>query len=327
MNINDIALRIENPSLLASSDIPVLHELSKKYPYAQLISLLYLKALAKDQSLELEDALTKHAYKITDRVRLYELLNEKGEENNVVHEIHKTDANILTISKNIEIVDRISELEHQSDTFEKIEYNNFSANQTDSDQEVESLIHEISPEKQEEIQEEIQINNEKELDLAVISNAISGVFEREFEPERAIVKDESSILHSSAETPIEKSSETKDISIKGSRQSFSTWIKAGNTKDISIKTENTLDKIIDTFIQDDPKISQPKKEFYSPIKQAKKSLDSENLQYTETLANILSIQGNYPKAILAFEQLCLTIPEKKTFFVEKIKELKEKLNS
>ena len=93
------------------------------------------------------------------------------------------------------------------------------------------------------------------------------------------------------------------------------------------KTENTLDKIIDTFIQDDPKISQPKKEFYSPIKQAKKSLDSENLQYTETLANILSIQGNYPKAILAFEQLCLTIPEKKTYFVQKIKELKEKLNS
>ncbi len=323
MNINDIALRIENPSLLASSDIPVLHELSKKYPYAQLISLLYLKALAKDQSLELEDALTKHAYKITDRVRLYEVLNEKGEENNVVHEIHETDANILTISKNIEIVDTISELEHQSDTFEKIEENNFSANQTDSNQEAESLIHEISPEKQ----EEIQINNEKELDLAVISNAISGVFEREFEPERAVEKDKSSVLQSSAETPIEQSSETKDISIKGSRQSFSTWIKAGNTKDISIKTGNTLDTIIDTFIQDDPKISQPKKEFYSPIKQAKKSLDSENLQYTETLANILSIQGNYPKAILAFEQLCLTIPEKKTFFVEKIKELKEKLNS
>jgi hypothetical protein len=323
MNINDIALRIENPSLLASSDIPVLHELSKKYPYAQLISLLYLKALAKDQSLELEDALTKHAYKITDRVRLYEVLNEKGEENNVVHEIHETDANILNISKNIEIVDTISELEQQSDTFEKIEENNFSANQTDSNQEAESLIHEISPEKQ----EEIQINNEKELDLAVISNAISGVFEREFETERAIVKDELSILHSSAETSIEQSSETKEISIKGSRQSFSTWIKAGNTKDISIKTGNTLDKIIDTFIQDDPKISQPKKEFYSPIKQAKKSLDSENLQYTETLANILSIQGNYPKAILAFEQLCLTIPEKKTFFAEKIKELKEKLNS
>ena len=323
MNIHDIALRIENPLLLETSDIPVLHELSKKYPYAQLISLLYLKALAKDQSLELEDALTKHAYKITDRVRLYEVLNEKEEEKNVVHEIYETDANILTISKNIEKVDTISESENQSDTFEKIEENNLSTNQTESNQKAESSIHEISKEKQ----EEIQINNEKELDLAVISNAISGVFERELEPERALEKDKSSIINSTAETPIIVSSDTKEISIKGSRQSFSTWIKAGNTKDISIKTGNTLDKIIDTFIQDDPKISQPKKEFYSPIKQAKKSLDSENLQYTETLANILSIQGNYPKAILAFEQLCLTIPEKKTFFVEKIKELKEKLNS
>jgi hypothetical protein len=323
MNIHDIALRIENPSLLASSDIPVLHELSKKYPYAQLISLLYLKALAKDQSLELEDALTKHAYKISDRVRLYEVLNEKEEENNVLHEIYETDANILTISKNTDIVDTISESENQFNSFEKIEENNLSTNQIESNQEAKSSTNEIILEKQ----EEIQNNNEKELDLAVISNAISGVFEREFEPEKALGKDKSSVILTSTENPNELSSETKEISIKGSRQSFSTWIKAGNNKDFSIKTENKLDKIIDTFIQDDPKISQPKKEFYSPIKQAKKSLDSENLQYTETLANILSIQGNYPKAILAYEQLCLTIPEKKTFFVKKIKELKEKLNS
>ena len=323
MNINDIALRIENPALLVASDIPVLNELSKKYPYAQLISILYLKALAKDQSLELEDALTKHAYKITDRVRLYEVLNEKEEDNNLVHELYEIDSEPIIVSPNTIVKNPISEHKNIIETTEKIEENNLSANQIESNQEAKPSTKEITLEKQ----IEIQNNNEKELDLAVISNAISGVFEREFEPERAEENDKPSIINSTAQTAIIVSSETKEISIKGSKQSFSTWIKAGKNKDLSVKTENTLDEIIDAFIQDEPKISQPKKEFYSPIKQAKKSLDSENIQYTETLANILSIQGNYPKAILAFEQLCLTIPEKKTYFVQKIKELKEKLNS
>jgi hypothetical protein len=323
MNINDIALRIENPALLVASDIPVLNELSKKYPYAQLISILYLKALAKDQSLELEDALTKHAYKITDRVRLYEVLNEKEEDNNLVHELYEIDSEPIIVSPNTIVKNPISEPKNIIETTEKIEENNLSANQIESNQEAKPSTKEITLEKQ----IEIQNNNEKELDLAVISNAISGVFEREFELERAEENDKPSIINSTAQTAIIVSSETKEISIKGSKQSFSTWIKAGKNKDLSVKTENTLDEIIDAFIQDEPKISQPKKEFYSPIKQAKKSLDSENIQYTETLANILSIQGNYPKAILAFEQLCLTIPEKKTYFVQKIKELKEKLNS
>jgi hypothetical protein len=39
------------------------------------------------------------------------------------------------------------------------------------------------------------------------------------------------------------------------------------------------------------------------------------------------MQGNFPKAIKAFEQLCLTFPEKKTYFVQKIEELKNKANS
>jgi len=296
MNINDIALRIENPATLLPSDIPVLQELSKKYPYAQLFSLLYLKALAKDQSLELEDALTKHAYKITDRVRLYEVLNEQEEENTIVKELYENTTDTPIISeKTIEETPIFTE-DNSNDGGNKIEDN-------------------------------LTKDFEKELDLAIISNAISGVFEHEFEPEKS--KNYSEIPPSTSfdETTNSKKIEDKELALKGSKQSFNTWLKAGTKNANTNKTENSTEKIIDTFIQEDPKISQPKKAFYSPIKQAKKSLDSENLQYTETLANILSVQGNYPKAILAYEQLCLTIPEKKTFFVQKIKELKEKLNS
>lgn len=319
MNIHDITLRIENPALLLSSDIPVLYELSKKYPYSQLISLLYLKALAKDQSLDLEDALTKHAYKITDRVRLYEILNENQKETSIIQELHTFDSNFSPISENKEFTNPILDTENQKDTSEKIDDSNIFISPTEGNEDTTNVIIEKN--------EEAQRNNEKELDLSVISNAISGVFEREFEPQKKEENNYPVTINSSDQIFDTKSSQIEEQTLKGSRQSFSNWIKAGKKSDISEKKTKTLENIIDTFIKDDPKISQPKKEFYSPIKQAKKSLDTENIQYTETLANILSIQGNYPKAILAFEQLCLTIPEKKSYFVKKIKELKEKLNT
>ena len=73
-------------------------------------------------------------------------------------------------------------------------------------------------------------------------------------------------------------------------------------------------------------VESKKNEFYSAPKKAKESISEEKLIYSETLANIYQMQGNYPKAILAFQQLMLTIPEKKRYFAEKIKELNKKIN-
>ena len=45
---------------------------------------------------------------------------------------------------------------------------------------------------------------------------------------------------------------------------------------------------------------------------------------SETLAEIFEAQGNYLKAIDAYQQLMLLIPEKKSFFADQIKKLKKK---
>ncbi len=295
MNLHDISLRIENPALLVSSDIPVLQELCHKYPYSQLLSILYLKALAKDKAMHLDEEVEKHAYKITDRARLFEIMNEVEEEE-LVREIFVSDEKRVKSEGSVELKDETRD--------ELIE------------------TEDISSEIEMTFQKNIEEERDRTLDLDVISNAISGVFEREFEPVREISETESP--NSQVENEENESVKLKIESIKGSKQHFTTWLRAGENEKVTIRK---VDQLIDTFIQEDPKISQPKKEFYSPIKQAKKSLDSENIVYTETLANILGIQGNYPKAILAYEQLCLTFPEKKSYFVQKIKELKEKLNS
>ncbi|NBX81313.1 MAG: hypothetical protein EBQ94_13240, partial [Flavobacteriales bacterium] len=56
---------------------------------------------------------------------------------------------------------------------------------------------------------------------------------------------------------------------------------------------------------------KPKKEFFSPSKKAKESVDENKMPVSETLAKIFALQGNYPKSIYVYEQLILIFPEKK----------------
>lgn len=91
------------------------------------------------------------------------------------------------------------------------------------------------------------------------------------------------------------------------------------------KQEKTIDtlSIIDKFIELNPQISRPKKEFYNPENMAKKSEQFESLFMTETLANIYYEQGNYSLAIKAYEKLSLQNPEKQTYFASLIEKIKK----
>ena len=284
MNTLEIAYRINHQTSTSATEIDSLKELTQKYPYSQVFSILYLKALANENSFNFEEELPFHAYKISDRNKLFELIHTiEFNENNVEETSINQDSSIeeKVLIREIEIA--------TIDTEEIITPINNQDELTQKEEKVSSA-----------------------LDIEIISNVISNVFSQEFEPEVEQNKNEEIITNS----------ENNHISIE-SPKPFSSWLKA-NTK---TTPEPKINQIIDQFIQDEPSISKPTKEFYSPVKQGQKSIDSSNIIYSETLANILAIQGNYPKAILAYEQLILTIPEKKIYFVQKIKELKEKLNS
>jgi hypothetical protein len=88
------------------------------------------------------------------------------------------------------------------------------------------------------------------------------------------------------------------------------------------KKERTVDEILKSL--EDRKTSKDKKQFFSPSEAAKKSLIDEEEMYTETLAEIYIKQGNYPKAIKIYEQLMMSIPEKKLFFASRINYINQK---
>ena len=73
---------------------------------------------------------------------------------------------------------------------------------------------------------------------------------------------------------------------------------------------------------DQPKIV-PKKEFFSPVNMARKSVEEDAEIVSETLANLYVQQGHYTKAIKAFEQLSLKFPKKNVYFSARIKEIEE----
>jgi hypothetical protein len=69
--------QIANPSLCSGAYLSDLEDLQTTYPYATSFSILYLKTLAKEQDVRLAKALDQKAFAIQNRVVLYELLNER----------------------------------------------------------------------------------------------------------------------------------------------------------------------------------------------------------------------------------------------------------
>jgi hypothetical protein len=374
MNLNQISTRIADPASCLGQEIPALKELTEKYPYSQIFSILYLKALSNHNDFGFEDALQKHAYRISDRMKLYYLIhgdsvNQQGsiEEavETVIEKVHE--AEILPQVAEVEIeekpvvetppaveieeaeVEEVVRLSNELETIEEIVEEEPKVEPTENNEIV--IESEIEPELEiesikdvcekeiptEKINPSSDLNaQDEELNLEIISQVVANVYNENLEnsvPEQKKIEIEEKISEQ-IETEISTIEKADFIE----KRSFTSWLKMGEqptqtsvpeekkiTEEEIEVIEKQIDKIINKFIEKEPSISRPQKEFYSPSKKAKESVNPDSLIYTETLANIFAIQGNFPKAIVAYEQLMLTNPEKKIFFANRIEELKEKL--
>ena len=107
--------------------------------------------------------------------------------------------------------------------------------------------------------------------------------------------------------------------------SFNEWLQLAAKKPIIRKNEMPVQEkllknnLIDTFIQNNPKITPLEKgrNFTTPIPKNKQ----DDALMTETLASVYLAQKKYENAIQAYKILSLKYPEKSGFFADEIKRI------
>lgn len=375
MELKQLSMVISGTSPISQLDTFELERLVEKYPYSQIFTILYLKAISKQQPFDFKEKLEKYAFRVTDRMRLYEIIHQQ--ESSFVDTVgndevtlnvdtsFKEEDNQMDTPSSFEtrgaVVDEAVPEEQEVSESQKEEE---EATQQSSSVEIESIHSETQFEQPDEIDavktevaltEEIEQNSEDEteaplegeldnskntqeldaLEKSILSNAVGQAYlyelskeadeiskanrldaliDKQLEVERRTVKSESDK---------ERQREEQKKKEKILPNSFLDWIDKGSTEDIIERKD--MEKL-DELTRENPIISD-RKEFYSPSKMAKESLNKDTLMYSETLANIYELQGNFPLAIKAYEHLCLSNPKKITIFAKKIELLKEKLTN
>lgn len=329
ITLSEIDQLIKNPALVNQTMLDDLRVLSDKYPYTQVFSILYLKGLKNTGDIHFDDELTKHSYRITDRVQLFNLIqgtsysSEAALEQEVVTESHtetpvqeeqisepstETKETIEPTITPTEEATGVDQIEKEEPTIEEE-----STTITSSDALEENILHHALTNTYQ--LEELSEEEEEELEIR----------QAEKEPE---IEEELETVNN-----IEEPQEIRNVD-RDSTHSFTEWLKANNHyEEDDDKDREHIKQIVTNFENFDPsddlfgEVEKPKAEFFSPTKKAKESLDDSSVPVSETLAKIYALQGNYPKAIEAYEQLSLINPEKKIFFADRIKELKKKIHT
>ena len=176
---------------------------------------------------------------------------------------------------------------------------------------VEESVNEV-----ESVEQEITSSHEKEeapvMNVSFFGADISSL---------AIQKEEEKPKEKAEELPLESETPSVlDSNVPGFINTWQSWLKIDRTEEIEKAKTETKNKAIESFIENNPKISQLKDEVNFVVKE--KTDDISHLM-TETLATLYIEQKLYTKAIKAFQVLINKHPQRKEHFENKIQEIKD----
>lgn len=302
-----------NPLELNRIDPSELKEAVAHFPFSTSLALLYLQSLNAKGDLRFQEELNRLAIRITDRTVLYTLVKETEFEKAEEIEIEPS---VIPM----EIL-KGGKTEEESEEDAKIE------SLDEQTQEIDSPIENSTEDIQ--VEEVMSTEEIDEVELLIQAGAAQASYIIENEKQlvdsdkkdemKSTKNEESKLNNEKQQVPIKTIVSTSENNELAGEYSFTQWL--------NFTTETSLP--IDEFEKKKPtieRIDRPKKEFYSPSKKAKESLDEQKMPVSETLAKIFELQGNFPKALYVYEQLSLIYPEKKTNFATQINQIKKKIN-
>lgn len=307
MNIETINGLFLTEASSAASQVQALESLVQQYPWCQSFQVLYAKALKDSDDILFTTQLKKTAVYATDRKMLYKLIMQRGLQNTI-----ETFDQLVSIPTNQPEVNepsiKIPVNQPETENFEEpIGPVEIVEETIEAKPEIAA---EISSAPADSIVPEIDSSM---LEMEVLREVVAHAYQLEME-----------------ETLLENKEQTQETSVDQTTEkankplSFIDFINS-NRPEVSAKKPDlpkvNSDNLIERFIKNEPKIERKKAEFFSPVNMGKISI-VDNLEIvSETLAGIYAKQGDFEKAIRAYEQLALKYPEKSSYFAALIQEL------
>ena len=320
MNRTQFASYMDNPHTLSANDSVLLAELLKNFPYFQTAHLLYAKGLHNQNSIHYNNQLKITAAFAANRKILYRLITKQvttapsniGITPDAVVLPPSTEAVMETVKTETQPVNKL--LNIADEEFQKIT----PTIETTEDVKIDLLEKEYLS---------TIATARVEIDLLQSNPTMDDLLTEDTENKEQtadfILTNELAISDQE-----KKNTNTFDNT---TTHSFTEWLRNTNTTDNeqkkpekSAKTEAS--ELIDKFIREEPKLVKPKKEFYNPVNMAKQSVADDITFVSETLAKVYVMQGNYSKALQAYEKLRLKYPEKRLYFALQIKNIRKLIN-
>ncbi|MFC4689584.1 hypothetical protein ACFO5T_03995 [Dokdonia genika] len=298
MNTEQYTYLLEHPDKVTAEETATLRDIVDAFPFFQSAQALYLKGLKNQESFAYNKALKRTASHTSDRAVLFDYItSERFLQNDVSAQIKEQETALRNlIITDIEDVSTILDKEEQAKASKIL----------DPDLFIEKVDSEMTRARAEET---LQVGKPLPFTKSEAHSFSEWLQLSSFTP----------IDRSQDETVQTKTNDTKKV-IATSKSEENEEIQP------AIKEEDSRErkrKIIDSFIETNPKISAIK-----PAQSEKKKIikelpySSESLM-TETLARVYVEQKNFKKAKQAYRILSLKYPEKSGFFADQIRAVEQ----
>jgi len=247
--------KILDTNSCSSEDVRKLAELMELYPYVSSFSILYLKALANSKDVRLEREIEKNAYKITSRAVLYDLLQSQNSFGNVAKDEE------LKIVQTEQIIEIEPEKEIQSEKFATVETN------------------------QETIETEPEIIEDES---EIIEDTVTSNEENQTIQSETIIEEEATSTENYLTESVVETEYVKEVEVK---QEEKVEEQVDELQEVivenQIDTEETIDSIDETQINENNQTENPQQETYQsdePIVQIEEKDELEQMIQSAALS-------------------------------------------